>query len=362
MNRLVLLACVAACSAACTRPAEDRAQAELAIGSADITDASVQVAGGLAVVRELGDHVLELWAQSPVLEIDLVLGDTAAGDWTITVRNTPVDAVLDTGGNRVTRDPGQHPTVGIFHVPLAAGTHALRVAPPDADVVEPYKVAAMADIQTAMPEVDDVFERISAEPDLRFVVAMGDITDRAEIEEYELFDRQVQTLNIPFYTTLGNHELWNDFSRFHERFGRASFQFEFKGAVFTFADSGDAGIDPLVEDWLVSWLAAARDRTSIFLTHFPPIDPLGVRYGGFRSAQDGRRLLSRLAENDVDLTLYGHIHTYLDFDNAGIPAFISGGGGADPMRWDGIDRHFLVVGIDPASGTTPSVRVVRVDD
>ena len=361
MKRLVLLACITG-TGACTRPAEDRTQAELTIGSAQLTDVSVQVAGGLASVRALGDHELELWAQSPVLEIELALDNTAAGDWTITVRNTPVDSVLDTGGNRVMRAPGQHPTVGIFHVPLAAGTHALRVAPPDFDIVEPYKIAAMADIQTAMPEVDDVFERISAEPDLRFVVAMGDITDRAEIAEYELFDRQVQTLAIPFYTTLGNHDLWNDFSRFHQRFGRANFQFEFKGAVFTFADSGDAGIDPLAEDLLVSSLASARDRLSIFLTHFPPIDPLGVRYGGFRSAQDGRRLLARLAENDVDLTLYGHIHTYRDFENAGIPAFISGGGGADPMRWDGIDRHFLVIDIDPASDATPDVRVVRVDD
>lgn len=348
---------------ACARPAENRAEAELLIGSAEIADATVQVAGGLAVVRELGDHVLDLRAQSPVLSIELVLGNTAGGDWTITVRNTPVDAVLDVGGLRITREPNPdlHPTVGIFRVTLAPGTHTLRVAPPDADLVEPFKVAALADIQTAMPEVDEVFARISAEPDLRFVVGMGDITDRAEVEEYDLFDRQVQSLTIPFYTTLGNHDLWTDYTRFFERFGRATFQFEFKGAVFTFADSGDAGIDPIVEDQLVTWLGAARDRTSIFLTHFPPIDPLGVRYGGFRSAQDGRRLLTRLAENDVDLTLYGHIHTFIDFENADIPAFVSGGGGADPMKWDGIDRHFLVVDIDATSKQTPDVRVVRVD-
>lgn len=348
-------------AAACTRPSENRAEAELAIGSAEIADASVRVAGGLAVVRELGDYVLDLRAQSPVLSIEFALGNTAAGDWTITVRNTPVDAVLDVGGLRVTREPDQHPTVGIFRVSLGAGTHTLRVAPPDADIVEPFKVAALADIQTAMPEVDEVFAKISAEPGLRFVVGMGDITERAEVSEYDLFERQVQSLTIPFYTTLGNHDLWTDYTRFHERFGRATFQFEFKGAAFTFADSGDAGIDPLVEEQLVTWLSAVRDRTSVFLTHFPPIDPLGVRYGGFRSAQDGRRLLARLAENEVDLTLYGHIHTFIDFENADIPAFISGGGGADPMKWDGIHRHFLVIDIDPARKRSYSVRVVRVD-
>jgi len=352
---------IAASLAACIRPGDERATQELPVGTASIADASVQVGGGLAAVRDLTDHRLELWAQSPVLAINLVVGNTAGGDWTIIVRNTLVDAVLDEGGMRYTRDPDQHPTVGIFHVPLAPGVHVLRVAPPDADTIEPFRVAAMADIQTALPEVDDVFEMISAVPNARFVIAMGDITERSQIDEYELFEKQLVTLTIPFYTTLGNHELWADPSRFFDRFGRASFQFELKGAVFTFADSGNAGLDPLVEDWVDGWLANAKDRTSIFLTHIPPIDPLGVRYGGFRSTQDGRRLLTRLAEANVDLTLYGHIHTYVKFENAGIPAFISGGGGADPMTWDGINRHFLVVDIDPAAGAIRNVDVVRVD-
>jgi Icc-related predicted phosphoesterase len=357
MRWLIAVACVGAC----TRPAEDRALRELSIGTDEIADASVSVAGGLAVVRELGDHELELWASAPVLDIELVIGNTATGDWAITVLNTPADAVLDVGGSRFTRDPGHHPTVGIFHVTLAEGTHAIRVAPPDADQIETFKVAAMADIQTAMPIVEDVFERISAIPDLRFVVAMGDITERAHEDEYDMFDRKLVSLDIPFYTTLGNHELWGDSARYQERFGRASFTFEFKGASFTFADSGDAGIDPLVEEWLDDWLEEARGRTSIFLTHMPPIDPVGVRYGGFRSTTDARRLLTRLAEHDVDLTLYGHIHSFINFDNAGIPAFISGGGGADPVKWDGINRHFLVVEVDPVAKGTPKVEVVRVD-
>ncbi|MCX5748405.1 MAG: metallophosphoesterase, partial [Proteobacteria bacterium] len=229
-------------------------------------------------------------------------------------------------------------------------------------VVERYRVAAMADIQTALPIVDDVFAAISAVPDARFVVAMGDITQRAELAEYDQFDRQLATLDVPFYTTLGNHELWADHTRFLERYGRASFQFTFKGASFTFVDSGDAGLDPLVESWLVDWLAEARPRTSVFLTHIPPIDPVGIRDGSFRSAADGHRLISQLVAGDVDLALYGHIHTYKAFELAGIPAYISGGGGADPMKWDGIDRHFLMIELDPARGTIGSVEVHRVAD
>ena len=343
---------------ACTRPSDDRAAAELAVGHDAIADATIHVAGGLATIRELTDLRVELWAQAPVLSIELALAATAGGDWTVTVRNTLPDAVLEVAGTTYVRAPDQHPTVAIFHVPLAPGTHVLRVAPPDAEIVEPFRVAAMADIQTAMGSVHEVFEVISAVPDLRFVVGMGDITDRAEIAEYELFEQKLLSLDIPFYSTIGNHELWADPERWFTRYGRMNFQFTFKGAAFTFVDSGDAGLDPIVEDWLDGWIADAGTKPHVFLTHMPPIDPVAYRYGGFRSMRDGHRLLARLVEGGVDLTLYGHIHTHIEFENAGIPARVSGGGGADPMRLDGIDRHFLVVAIDDV---IQDVSVHRVD-
>ncbi len=362
MIRTTTVFTLLAALAACTQPSEDRAEAELAVGTASLADVTVEVAGGLAAVRELSDHRLVLWSQAPDLRFTLDLRDTAAGDWHLVLHNALTDSMLVVdGGSPLARLPGQRPTDAIFDLALGAGVHELRLAPLDADLVEPYTIVAMADIQTALPEVDEVFAQINATPNARFVAAMGDITDRSELAEYDLFDRQLQTLDIPFYTTLGNHELWAPYARFFDRYGRASFHFEFKGVAYTFADTGDADIDPLVDQWLDGWLDDAVDKTHVFLTHIPPIDPVGIRYGGFRSEQDGRRLLSRLVRGKVDLTLYGHIHTYVSFENAGIPAFISGGGGAEPMKWDGIDRHFLVIEMDPTSGSFRRVDVHRVD-
>jgi 3',5'-cyclic-AMP phosphodiesterase len=344
---------------ACTRPAEDRALAELAIGQASIDGAEVVVGDGLAAIRELAPGHLELWCTAPALALTIEVDARTAGAWTIVARNSLVDAVLFApDGGVVSRAPGGRPTVATFRIELPPGTHVLRIAPPDADTVEPFRLVAMADIQTALPRVDDVFRTISMVAGVRFVIGMGDITERSAIAEYDLFETQLATLDVPFYTTIGNHELWGPVSRYFDRFGRASFHFEFKGTAFSFADSGDAGIDPLVEDWLVAWLGSSRDLPPVLLTHFPAVDPVGARYGAFRSTRDGYRLLAKLAEGGVDLTLYGHIHTYIEFENAGIPAFISGGGGADPMRGDGIDRHFLVIDFD---GPIQTVTVQRVD-
>ncbi len=341
---------------ACTRPGEGRALDELTVGHDQIEFAKVDVTEGLAVVRELSDGLLDLWSGAPVLDIQLELRD--AGDWTIVARNSLPDSVLVVDGTPFPRQPDDPPTTATFRIPFTVGSHALRLAPPDADRVEPFRIVAMADIQTALPIVNQVFAKINEVPGARFVTAMGDITERGTIEEYDLFDRQLTTLNIPYYTTLGNHELWGPAQRFYDHYGRASFHFDFKGTAFTFADTGDAGMDPIVEEWLDTWLDQAVDQPHIFLTHIPPIDPVGLRYGAFRSYRDGRRLLERLAEGRVDLTLYGHIHTLIEFENAGIPAFVSGGGGAEPMKGDGIDRHFLVIDND---GPIQHVEVVRVD-
>jgi Icc protein len=60
--------------------------------------------------------------------------------------------------------------------------------------------------------------------------------------------------------------------------------------------------------------------------------------------------MAYVAEGNVDLTLYGHIHTFIPFRQRRDPAYSSGGGAAAPMRLDGIDRHFLVIELAPADG------------
>jgi hypothetical protein len=272
------------------------------------------------------------------------------------------DALLDTGSEQLA--PAQMPraTWCVFDLDLPQGTSHLRLAPPDWEREEPFVFADMGDIQRAMPEVDELFEVISATPDLRFVMSTGDVVEEGLPREYELFQDKLAALDIPFYSTIGNHELTTDVRRWNRLFGRYSIHFRFKGVDFSYVDSGSATMDPLLQDELAGWLDEGRDRVHIFGTHYPLIDPVGARAGGFRSHLEASKLLAQLAEAKVDLTLYGHVHSYYEFENAGIPAYISGGGGAYPERFDGIDRHFLVIEVDPAEGRVRSVEVERVNE
>lgn len=379
----------------CLREGEERARADLEVGTGSVDTMRVQVTNGLAHVRVVAPPApdapgeIHLRASAPAFAASMVPGAAGAGAWTITVSNCMPDAALvasmaGSGLRRARADvpvvelDSERPTVRRWSIDLsdmadmAARTSAPGVAPDEppeialriepADAAAPdgsWRFAVMGDIQTAMEDVHEVFARINQDPSLRFVVSTGDLVDASDEDQYDLLERQLETLTIPYYSTIGNHELFGDPAPWRERFGRFNLHFRFKGVAFSLVDSGSASLDPLVYTWLDTWLADAADEVHLFFTHYPPLDPIGVRNGSFRSANEARKLLGRLAAGKVDMTFYGHIHSFYAFSNAGIPAYISGGGGAIPERWDGIGRHYLAV--DVSSAGVQDVAVVRID-
>ncbi len=363
--RIATTALVALAVSGCVRPAEERTLEDLEVGVAEGGGLSIEVEDGAAQVRSIGGAAAGLWAQAPALRARLRAA--AAGPVALTFENCMPGAELvarDPAGASidVTARAGERPTMCRFELEAPAGQElVLDLAPPDADLADGFRFAAMGDIQTALPRVQDVFEAINREPGVRFVFSMGDLVEDGGLDEYDLLLEKMALLDVPYFSTIGNHELRANLDRWHDLFGRYNVHFTFKGASFSIVDSGNASLDPVVYDWLDGWLDEARGQVHVFGTHYPPIDPVGVRQGAFRSRKEAARLLSRLAAGKVDLTLYGHIHSFYSFENAGIPAYVSGGGGALPEKFDGIGRHFLAIDVTPA-GAIGAVGVVRVEE
>lgn len=332
----------------CIRPGEERPEFDNHVGRAVVDGLRVEVGDGLAAVRAVDVGSLVLWAQAPTLQ--LTLERESAGPLELTVLNCMPGAQVRLGATWSSDRDQDRPTTCIFDVDLAAGENQLLVAPPDFEQQDRYRFAVMGDVQTALDTVHEVFEDISATPELRFVVCTGDIVQDAEEWEYELYQEQLGRLDIPIFATVGNHEVRKPPGRWHELFGLFSVHFQFKGVDFTLVDSGNASVDPTTYTRLDRWLENGRERVHVFGTHFPPLDPVGGRNASFRSRNEGAKLLTRLAEGQVDLMLFGHIHSFYSYENAGIPAFVSGGGGATPELYEGIGRHFLAVRVDPGAG------------
>lgn len=343
-------------TAGCLDAADGRARLDLLVGQAEGGPGRVEVTDGLATVRSLGPGEIHLWAQAPAFSFRLSPRPGDDGPLSITVENALGDAALtvsaaDGRPATATVEATELPTVRRWTVGRPSDTPLdFTVAPPDADAPGAYRFAVFGDVQEAIDRVVDVYQRMNAEPDLRFALIAGDLTQRGSAGELDRFQAELRRLAVPCYATVGNHELGATEGLFQQRFGRGSYHFLFRGVHFTLLDSASAMLSPLANDWLDGWLAAGADATHVVVMHVPPLDPTGIRNGAFASRGEAAALLARLAAAGVDMTFYGHVHTFRAFSNAGIPAYITGGGGAIPERFDGIGRHYLSVDVDPTAG------------
>jgi Icc protein len=355
------LAWLGTLGAACVQPAEERARQDERVGSAAMDGLHVHVRDGLAAVRLLAPERLRLWAGAPGFELELRSAEPRVA-LELSVENCMPNATLT--------DPSREaPMVAVkqavvthcsWRLDLGRGKTVIRVTPAVKPPPSFVDFAVLGDVQNAVDRVADIFERMNAQPELDFVLSTGDLTSRGTDDELARFQEELERLRVPFFTTLGNHELGSSPPGFQRFFGRGSESFTYGGVRFTTLDAANATIDPLVYEWLEEWLDQGADQTHVVAMHYAPLDPVGVRNGGFASRSEAGKLLGMLSQAGVDLTLYGHIHSFYAFENAGIPAYISGGGGAIPERFDGIGRHFLMVRADPARQAL-SVRVERVD-
>ncbi len=361
MKRAIFLVFSGLLVFSCLRPSEDRAERDLEIGQAEVGGTRVVVEDGLAAVRSLTDQELVLWGSAPGFRLELT--SPSARELSVEIQNCLPDAelrVLGSSGSVDALGDQGVPTRKLWQVQAPAGSVTLQLTTPDAGDTTPFRFALMSDVQEAIDDVRDVFERVNGVARVRFLLGAGDLTQQGTREQLERFQRELLALQVPYFTTLGNHELGTSPALYHDYFGRGSFQFRFRGVYFTLLDSASASLDPQVYEWLDAWLDAARRDVHVVAMHIPPIDPIGVRNGSWASRSEAAKLLVKLGEGRVDLTLYGHVHSYYSFDNAGIPAFISGGGGAIPERFDRIGRHFMVFDIDAAQGVLDQ-SVIKVD-
>ncbi len=346
---------------ACLRPSEERIEQDREVGRAEAAGITVEVDQGLAAVRALSDSSLVLWGSAPAF--DLTLRSAQPRELTVELQNCLTDAVLTVTSGDASLAPGDAtdtPTRQRYVLTLPPGVTRLALAAPDQDSREPFQFALLSDVQEAIDRVQDVYDKVNELPNVRFLLGAGDLTEQGTRAELERFQRELLRLRVPYFTTLGNHELGTNPVLYYEYFGRGNFQFRFHGVAFTLLDDASASLDPTAFEWLEDWLRAARNDVHVVAMHIPPIDPIGVRNGSWASRSEAAKLLGRLAEGRVDLTLYGHVHSYYSFDNAGIPAFISGGGGAIPERFDRIGRHVMLFTASPDDGISAR-QVVKVD-
>ncbi|AHF16926.1 outer membrane protein assembly factor BamB family protein [Niabella soli] len=189
-----------------------------------------------------------------------------------------------------------------------------------------FQFAHISDLHIGSNNADEDLRRtvrdINANPDLKFVIASGDITEFGADTEIKLAKQILDSLNKPLYIIPGNHDdNWSESgtNTFNRVFGNEVFAFEYEGIHFLGANCGpnmkmSPGQVPYGNIvWLDSVLATIPGREPvIFVDHYPLDSSLNNWY----------EVADRLKKHNIEAWLCGHGHQNRRFDFEGIPGIM----------------------------------------
>src|SRR5574344_175181 len=174
---------------------------------------------------------------------------------------------------------------------------------------------AIEDLQACVKEIND-------NPNLKFVIFAGDITDFGSDNELKLAKSIIDNLNKPYYIVAGNHDAkWSESgcNTFAKVFGYEHFAFEESGIQFIGTNCGPTMImaPALLPRESMVWLDSLvnvipAEKPVIFVNHYP-MDTSMLNYF---------QVLDKIKKMNTQLILSGHWHQNRAMDYEGIPAAI----------------------------------------
>src|SRR5690606_39674768 len=66
-----------------------------------------------------------------------------------------------------------------------------------------------------------------------FLLGAGDLTSQGSDEQLTRYQTELQKLEVPYYTSLGNHELGQSPTLWHDHFGRANLHVDYRSEEHT---------------------------------------------------------------------------------------------------------------------------------
>jgi hypothetical protein len=214
-----------------------------------------------------------------------------------------------------------------------------------------------------------------------FVIDDGDLVYGGEPNKYRLFYQSISKLKLPFYTTLGNHDIReNGRVTYTKLFGPPYYSFNYKNAHFVFLDSsrGWAEKRAIPEEqytWLENDLKNAQGKLIFVISHIPPTDPreyvdpntipdipdeekpsflerIMNNYTEYKSLNHGfpdkneaKRFENLMTKYNVHTVLLSHIHSYFSYIKDNVRYVISGGGGAELLTTNSY-YHYLRIKVN----------------
>ncbi|MDI6879344.1 MAG: metallophosphoesterase [Desulfitobacteriaceae bacterium] len=342
------------------------------------SDATVDIQGGFVkgLIREQNGKSLLLRSISPSPTIRVKkLPGASAQEVRISLENVdPLNTEIQHLTGNATQISGPH--MVSFSVPLNEQGLEVSVSPKNAhpDYTE---FVMLGDNRNGYRTFGQILNQINGIRPI-FAVDDGDLVFGGEPNKYRLFNETLSSLQVPLYTTLGNHDIReNGRGIYTELYGPPYYSFDYAGKHFAFLDSSRGWTEKraIPEEqyrWLEQDLRLAQGKPIYLFSHIPPTDPRtykdpntlpnipGVaKQGyfermmnnytlykslnhGFPDPEEAARFERLMEAYHVDTVFLSHIHSYFSYIKNNVRYIISGGGGAELLSENSY-YHFLRV-------------------
>ncbi len=218
---------------------------------------------------------------------------------------------------------------------------------------------------------EEVYKKIiqkANEEQVDFLVDLGDITRVGAESEFIDFKFLVNSLKIPYYIVIGNHDVLNGDELFNNYFGYTYYSWDKSGVHFVVLDdvTDENAFSEEQLNWLENDLNSYKEKSVFIFVHKPPKCPFVtselLKFKGEEADERIERFFNIANKNNVDKIYSGHIHNHLNYPQSGVSITITGGAGGPihniPVFGQADFHHFLLVKI---TGKEYTEKVIEID-
>jgi 3',5'-cyclic AMP phosphodiesterase CpdA len=187
-----------------------------------------------------------------------------------------------------------------------------------------------------------------------FFVSGGDNTENGLLKEYEFVETQIQSLQVPVFWCLGNHDLFNSgWVNWKKRHGTSMKHLRLGSLSLYILDNAGGTIGLKQRTWLEEALKKDTATHKVATMHYPMYPGTNYELDSGQAHVQETLLLSTMFEKyKVKTVLGGHSHIYREVTLNGI-RYIT----ASALKENSPNKMFLRVNINGNQLTTETVRV-----
>lgn len=190
-----------------------------------------------------------------------------------------------------------------------------------------------------------------ADPAPDFIIVNGDFTPAGEVSEIEAI-AAFDATGLPWYATVGDRDVnAGQTDALLQALGALTFRVDVGPLEVIVLDSADATLGSGAYALLDDWNEEATTRAArVAVTHYPPLDPAGLRGYGFKQRLEGVRLISMLGRHNTQALIVSQLGGYQERRFGDLPVHFAGSAGSATGGPDGAPEWLMITAGCVASG------------